>query len=142
MNRVCALDLGEASCGFAVSDGLGIAHGREEYRFPRGAYRRAVQHVIEFLSKEQISEVALGYPLNMDGTAGESAHRSERFKEELLEVNPALDIHLVDERLTTVDADEWLSDGGLDWQEKKRYIDQMAAVAILERYLASKEEKK
>lgn len=141
MKRVCALDLGTKTVGFAVSDSLGIAHGREEFRFQEKAYRQAVKHVIEFLHAEKIDEVALGYPLNMDGSAGESAHRSERFKEELLEADPSLTITLVDERLTTVDAEGWLEEAGLDWKQRKAYIDQEAALAILERYLAQKEGK-
>jgi RNase H-fold protein (predicted Holliday junction resolvase) len=84
VKKVVGLDLGTRSCGIAISDTLGIAHPREEFRFLEGAYKQCLSHVIELLHKEGVNEVALGYPLNMDGSAGESAHRSERFKEEAL----------------------------------------------------------
>jgi putative holliday junction resolvase len=139
MKRVVALDLGTKSCGIAVSDGLGIAHGRENFRFLEGAYRQCLAHVIDLLHKEGIVEVALGYPLNMDGTAGDSAHRSERFKEELLEIDPTLIVTLVDERLSTVEATEWLLEADLPRKKRHQVIDQQSAVVILERYLDKKQ---
>jgi putative holliday junction resolvase len=136
VKRVAGFDLGEASLGIAVSDGLGIVHPREEFRFPRKAYRRAIAHAIEFLHREGISEVALGYPYNMDGTTGESAMRSSRFKDELLAEDASLQIHLVDERLTTVEAEGYLEESGItDWREQKAHIDEEAACVILESYL-------
>lgn len=138
MKRVAGFDLGEASLGIAVSDGIGLVHPREEFRFPRKAYKRAIAHAIEFLHAEKIADVALGYPYNMDGTKGESAARSERFKEELLAEDATLNIILVDERLTTVEASDFLDEVGItDWREKKRYIDEQAACLILESYLNS-----
>lgn len=139
MNRVAGLDLGTKSCGIAISDSLGIAHGKEEFRFLDGAYRQCLAHVMEFLQKEKIDEVALGYPLNMDGTQGESALRSERFKEELLEMDPSLKITLVDERLTTVMAHKSLREAGLSGQKSHQVIDQQSAVIILQSYLSAKE---
>jgi putative holliday junction resolvase len=138
VKRVAGFDLGEASLGIAISDGLGITHPREEFRFPRKAYRRAIAHAIEFLHREGVNEVALGYPYNMDGTLGASAERSRRFKDELLAEDASLNIHLVDERLTTVEASENLAEAGLtDWQEQKAHIDEEAACVILESYLSS-----
>lgn len=138
MKRVAGFDLGEASLGIAISDGIGIVHPREEFRFPRKAYRRAIAHAIEFLHREGVNEVALGYPYNMDGTLGASAERSSRFKDELLAEDASLNIHLVDERLTTVEASENLAMAGLtDWQDQKAHIDEEAACVILESYLNS-----
>lgn len=138
MKRVIGLDLGTRSCGIAISDSLGIAHPREEFRFLEGAYRQCLAHVMEILKKEDIHEVALGYPLNMDGSAGESAHRSERFKEELLEIDPQLEVSLVDERLTTVMATRRLLEADLSRGKRHAVIDQQAAQVILESYLNAK----
>jgi len=138
VTKAVGLDLGSKTCGIAISDSLGIAHPREEFRFVEGAYRQCLAHVIEFLNKEGVKEVALGYPLNMDGSAGESAHRSERFKEELLEIDPNLQIALVDERLTTVMASRQLLEADLSRKKRHGVIDQQAAVVILESYLANK----
>lgn len=139
-NKVMGLDLGTSTCGIAISDVLGIAHGRENYRFPEGAYRRLLGHLIEIISKEGIKEIALGYPLNMDGSAGESAKRSERFKEELLEMDSSLKITLVDERLTTVLASKALYSGNFKSKAQKKIIDQQSAIVILESYLSRKEQ--
>lgn len=139
MKRVAGLDLGSKSCGIATSDVLGIAHGREEFRFQEGAYRQCIAHVIAFLHKEGITEVALGYPLNMDGSAGDSAKRSERFKQELLEADSSLTITLVDERLSTVMASRRLLEADLSREKRHKVIDQQSAVVILESYLAKKE---
>jgi len=135
-NKAMGLDLGSKSLGIAISDVLGISHGRENFRFPEGAYRRALARVMELVKAEGIEEIALGYPLNMDGTAGESAHRSERFKEELLELDPHLKITLVDERLTTAMAIRTLRMGAVDARRQKRVVDKESAVIILDSYLA------
>ncbi len=137
--KAMGLDLGSASCGIATSDVLGIAHGRENYRFPEGAYRRLLSYLQEWLKREDIHEIALGYPLNMDGSAGEAAKRSERFKEELLELDPSLEITLVDERLTTVLAAKTMSLGNYNTRKQKKVIDRQSAVVILESYLSMKE---
>lgn len=139
MNKVIALDLGSRTCGIAMSDVLGIAHGYENFRFQEGAYRQCIAHVIEVLHKEGVTEVALGYPLNMDGSAGDSAHRSERFKEQLLAEDPNLQITLVDERMTTVTAYRFMREANLKADKKKKIIDQQAAIVILEFYLERKE---
>lgn len=138
MKKVVGLDLGTRSCGIAISDTLGIAHPREEFRFLEGAYKQCLAHVLELLQKEGVKEVALGYPLNMDGSAGESAHRSERFKDELLALDPTLQITLVDERLTTVMASRRLLEADLSRSKRHGVIDQQAAQVILESYLDQK----
>lgn len=141
MKRVMGLDLGSRTCGIAVSDALGIAHGRENYRFLDGAYRQVLAYILEYLKKENISIVALGYPLNMDGSKGESAFRSEKFKEQLLEANPNLKIFLVDERLTTVMANRSMLEADISRGKRHKVIDQQSAVIILESFLNSQEAK-
>ena len=135
MERVLGLDLGSRTCGIAISDSLGIAHSRENFRFEEGAYRQCLKHVKEYLEKENVHMIALGYPLNMDGSVGPSAERSIRFKEELLEMDPTLKVELVDERLTTVMATNALLECDLSRGKRKKVIDQQSAVIILEAYL-------
>lgn len=139
MKKAIGLDLGAATLGIAVSDTLGIAHPRENFRFPEGAYKRALSRVQELVEKEGIFEIALGYPLNMDGTSGESAKRSERFKDELLAMDGRLSVTLVDERLTTVMASRTMTFGSFSSRKQKKVIDQQSAVLILESYLSQKE---
>lgn len=138
MKKVIALDLGTKTCGIAVSDVLGIAHGRENFRFVEGAYRQCLAHVYEVMQGENIDEVALGYPLNMDGSAGERAQSAERFKKELLEMMPNIQVSLVDERLTTVMANRRLLEADISRKKRHKVIDQQAAVVILESYINSK----
>lgn len=137
--KVLGLDLGTKTLGVAMSDALGIAHGKENFRFLEKAYRQAIAHVVELCSTYGIKTIALGYPLNMDGSAGESAKRSERFKEELEEAIPGIKVVLVDERLTTVMATRRLLEADISRAKRKEVIDQQAAVAILENYLAREE---
>lgn len=141
MKKVLGLDLGSRTCGIAISDVLGIAHGRENYRFIEGAYRQVLAYILEYLKKENVSVVALGYPLNMDGTKGDSATRSERFKESLLEADPNLKVFLVDERLTTVMANRSMLEADISRGKRHKVIDQQSAVIILESFLNSPDAK-
>lgn len=141
MKKVLGLDLGSRTCGIAISDVLGIAHGRENYRFTDCAYRQVLAYILEYLKKENVGVIALGYPLNMDGSKGESALRSERFKEELLEKDPTLKVYLVDERLTTVMANRSMLEADISRGKRHKVIDQQSAVIILESFLNSPEAK-
>ena len=141
MKKVLGLDLGSRTCGIALSDVLGIAHGRENYRFTEGAYRQVLAYILEYLKKENVSVVALGYPLNMDGSKGDSAIRSERFKESLLEADPNLKVFLVDERLTTVMANRSMLEADISRGKRHKVIDQQSAVIILESFLNSPDAK-
>ncbi len=139
MNKVLGFDLGTKTLGIAKSDVMGIAHGYEEFRFLEGAYKQALNHAKEVIDKEGIKEIALGYPLNMDGSVGERARSAERFKASLLALDPSLKITLVDERLTTVMATRRLLEADLSRAKRHKVIDQAAATVILETYLSSKE---
>lgn len=139
MNRILGLDLGTRTLGIAISDTLGIAHGYEEFRFLEGAYRQALKHVLEVCEKEKVNEIALGYPLNMDGSEGEKALSSKRFMNSLLEENPNLKISLVDERMTTIIATKRLLEADISRSKRHKVIDKQAAVVILESYLSKKE---
>ena len=139
MDKVLGLDLGTRTLGIAISDVLGIAHGYEEFRFLEGAYKQAVKKVLEVCEKEKVTEIALGYPLNMDGSEGEKALSSKRFKNSLLEANPNLKISLVDERMTTIIATKRLLEADLSRNKRHKVIDKQAAVVILESYLQRKE---
>ena len=139
MNKVLGLDLGTRTLGSAISDVLGIAHGYEEFRFLEGAYKQAIKRVLEVCEKEKVTEIALGYPLNMDRSEGETALSSKRFKNSLLEANPNLKISLVDERMTTIIATKRLLEADLSRNKRHKVIDKQAAVVILESYLQRKE---
>jgi len=137
MSKALGLDLGTKTLGIAITDSLRIAaHGLENFTFEFGNYKKAREHVLEIVKKENITDIALGYPLNMSGVAGERCESVERFKADLEKENPALKITLVDERMTTIIANNRLLEADLSRAKRKEVIDKMSAVVILESYLS------
>ena len=83
----------------------------------------------------------LGYPKNMNNTIGERAQKSLEFKE-MLERRTGLPVIMWDERLTTMAADRTLEETGVHKEDRKQYLDQVAAVFILQGYLDAAAHKK
>lgn len=139
MKKILGLDLGSKTLGIAISDSLGIAaHGYENFSFEFGNYKKARERVLEIVSRENIEEIALGYPLHMSGEESPRSESSKRFKSDLEKDNPNLKITLVDERMTTMIATNRLLEADLSRAKRKQVIDMMSAVVILESYLATK----
>lgn len=135
MEKILGLDLGSRTCGIAMSDALGMmAHGVETYRFPDNAYKKAAYHIKEIVEQNQIQKIVLGLPKHMNGDLGERAQISIDFKERL-EKMMDVEVILVDERLTTVVAENQLLMADMSRKKRKQVIDKMAAVAILQGYL-------
>ena len=141
MNKVIGLDLGTKTLGIAKSDALGFVHGVETFRFPANQYIVARQHVLDVVKQVGTKEIALGYPLHLSGTKSEMSETVLRFKEDLEKMDPELDIHLVDERLTSVTANQSISDRGMNHQQRKDNVDKIAACIILDTYIRTKENK-
>lgn len=136
MDRILGLDLGSKTCGIAISDSLGLlAHGVETFRFPSNQYNQAMEHILELIDQHQVKTVILGLPKHMNGDIGVRGEVSIRFKERLLERKPDLNIVLEDERLTTVIAENELIFADVSRKNRKKVIDKMAAVTILQGYL-------
>ena len=138
MNKVIGLDLGTKTLGIAKSDVLGIVHGVETFRFPANQYIVARKHVSEVVKEIGTKEIALGYPLHLSGNQSEMSETVLRFKKDLEEMDPELDIHLVDERLTSVTANQNISDRGMNHQQRKDSVDKIAACIILDTYIRTK----
>lgn len=135
MSRIIGLDLGTKSLGIAISNSeLTLALPYENFMFPVHYYKLAREHVIEVCKRENVSEVALGYPLNIDGTIGERALSSIRFKEDL-EKESDLHVTLVNEMYTTLDALDELRLLGYKKEQIKAKKDEVAAKYILETFL-------
>lgn len=141
MNKVIGLDLGTRTLGIAKSDALGFVHGVETFRFPPKQYIVARQHVLDVVKEIGTKEIALGYPLHLSGAQSEMSETVLRFKEDLLKMDPTLDIHLVDERLSSVTANQNISDRGMNHQQRKDNVDKIAACIILDTYIRTKENK-
>jgi len=133
--KVLGLDLGNKTLGIAISDELGfLARGLETFRFEDRDFDSALTFIVQLIEQEQITEVALGYPKNMDGTIGEQGTISEEFKAKLETLCP-VKIILWDERLTSKMASNMMKDQKLKRQKRRNDIDKMAAVVILQGYL-------
>jgi putative Holliday junction resolvase len=130
---VCALDLGAARVGVAVTDELGMmAHPRGVIAAkPRPAMLAALKRLVE---EKDIGRIVVGLPLDMRGTEGEAARRTRELAQAIADAT-GCDVELVDERLTTAQAQRALTDSGLSAKKSKARIDEAAAVAILQAWL-------
>ena len=140
--RIMGLDFGSKTVGVAVSDPLGItAQGVEIVRRKsQNKLRQTLARIDELVHEYDVEELVLGYPKNMNGTEGERCEKTKEFKE-LLEKRTGLPVALWDERLTTVAADRSMMEAGLGRYERKEYVDEIAAVFILQGYMAAKKMK-
>jgi len=136
--RIIGLDYGSKTVGVAVSDALGItAQGVEIIRRDsQKKLRRTLARIDELIVEYEVTEIVLGYPRNMNHTEGERCQKTLEFKE-MLERRTSLPVALWDERLTTVSADRAMIEGGIRREERKNYVDKLAAVFILQGYLDS-----
>ena len=134
--RIMGLDFGTKTVGVAVCDPTGlIAQGVETItRREDHMLRATLRRIEELIDEYQIETIVLGYPKNMDDTIGERAKSTEEFAR-TLERRTGLHVTLWDERLTTVAADEILSESGVPRPERKKVIDKVAAGIILQDYL-------
>ena len=136
--RLMGLDYGSKTVGVAVSDPLGLtAQGVETvWRKQENKLRQTMARIEELISEYQVERIVLGYPKNMNNTIGERAQKSLEFKE-MLERRTGLEVIMWDERLTTVAAEQTLIESGVRRENRKQYVDKIAAVFILQGYLDS-----
>lgn len=140
MIRIMGLDFGSKTVGVAVSDPLGItAQGVEIVRrTSENKLRKTLARIEALIAEYEVTEIVLGFPKNMNNTIGERAEKSLAFKE-MLERRTGLPVVMWDERLTTVAANRTLMEGGVRRENRKDYVDMLAAVYILQGYLDSRE---
>lgn len=138
MEKFIGLDLGTTTIGIATSDVLGIVHGRENFKFERGNYKKARNHVLEFASREKINNIVIGLPLQIDGQEGERAYSVRRFVDDLKIENENLVFYFHDERFSTIEAKSRLDSFNLKVSKEKKMIDMVSAVVILEHFLGEK----
>ena len=134
--RLMGLDYGSKTVGVAVSDPLGLtAQGVETvWRKQENKLRQTMARIEELISEYQVERIVLGYPKNMNNTVGERAVKFLEFKEKL-EKRTGLPVVMWDERLTTAEAERTLMETGVRRENRKQFLDQMAAVLILQGYL-------
>lgn len=137
--RIMGLDYGSKTIGVAVSDPMGLtAQGIETItREEENKLRKSLRRIEELVEQYQVEEIVLGFPKNMNNTIGERAEKSLQLKE-TLERRLGLPVIMWDERLTTVEADRTLIEAGVRRENRKKYVDMIAAVFILQGYLDAK----
>jgi len=132
--RILAVDWGERRIGLAVSDDLGIlATGLPTLEIRGGA--EAVARVADTIRTVEADSVVVGLPLTLKGERGEAARAVERFADALRRETP-VDVSLFDERLTSAMAERRIRERGEKSRGRKTRVDQGAAVALLEGWLA------
>jgi putative Holliday junction resolvase len=131
--KVAAIDLGKARAGVAVTDELGVmAHARPF--LPVSSKKALLVSLAALARDEKIERFLVGLPLDMTGEEGPAARRAVAFAHELCEAT-GVEVELVDERLSTVEASRRLHDGGLLGRAQKSRIDGAAAALILQAWL-------
>ncbi len=136
--RIMGLDYGSKTIGVAICDPLGItAQGVETIeRKTENKLRQSLARIEALIQEYGVEKIVLGFPKNMNNTIGERAKKTLEFKE-MLERRTGLEVVMWDERLTTVEAERTLIESNVRRENRKQYVDKIAAVFILEGYLYS-----
>lgn len=136
MKRYLGLDLGTKTLGVSITDRSNtIIFPYTLIRFNHEDYETAFEKVKEIVEKEDITDIVIGLPKNMDGSLGFASERTFNFCKLLDRLNK--NVFMEDERLTSVAAQKILLANDISAKNSKNYIDMQAAVIILEDYLRS-----
>ena len=132
--RYLALDLGTKTCGVAISDKTNIlASPLKTIRFQSEDYKTLLVELEDIIKEKEITNLVIGKPLNMDGSSGFATRRSDYIYEELKKLD--INISFVDERYTSVFANNILKDLGKSTRGSKKLVDTVSACLILETHL-------
>ena len=132
--RYLALDLGSKTLGIAISDTTGLIATSYKIIRHNEEYKRLINDVEKIVLENNIGEIVLGFPKNMNNTIGPKGELSLKFKEEL-EQKIQIPVHLIDERLTTKQANDLLISNDTSRKKRKKVVDSIAATIILQSFL-------
>lgn len=134
--RIMGLDYGSKTVGVAISDPLGItAQGMETIeRKAENKLRQTLARIAQLVNEYEVEKIVLGFPKNMNNTIGERGEKTLEFKA-MLERRIGIPVLMWDERLTTVEAERTLMESNVRRENRKQYVDKIAAVFILQGYL-------
>ncbi len=137
-NRIIGLDVGSKTIGVAVSDAMGwTAQGIDTLRINEDKEEFGIDELIKIIEQYDVDTVIIGLPKNMNNSIGPRGEASIHFKEILEQERPDLKMVMWDERLSTVGAERTLLEADVSRKKRKKVIDKMAAVFILQGYLDS-----
>lgn len=136
--RIMGLDYGSKTVGVSMSDPLGITAQAVEtiWRKDENKLRKTCARIEELVGEYEVEQIVLGLPKHMNNDLGERAEKALAFGE-MLKRRTGLEVVMWDERLTTVEAERTLIENNVRRENRKQYIDKIAAVFILQGYLDS-----
>ena len=136
--KIMGLDYGSVTVGVAISDSMQLTAQPVEVikRKSENKLRQTLARIQQLVEEDEVERIVLGLPKNMNNTEGERVQRTEEFRDKLM-ARTGLEVVLWDERLTTVSAMDVLKQGGVRRENRKAYVDKIAASLILQGYLDS-----
>ena len=138
--RCLGLDLGSKTLGIAISDyTCTVASVLTTLRFESDDYDSLIEPLSKIIKDEEIDKIILGFPKNMDNTIGKRAEITLEFRKKL-EDSFGLEVVMEDERLTSVISNKVLIEADMSRKKRKKKVDGIAAVLILQSYLDRKGE--
>ena len=138
--KYLGLDLGTRTLGVSISDQTHtIATTYKTIRYEEENYEFLLEQLKEIIETEKIEKIILGLPKNMNNTIGESAERCLNFKQKI-EEKLKIQVEMQDERLTTVEATNYMIEANMSRKKRKKKIDSLAANIILQTYLDRKKD--
>jgi putative holliday junction resolvase len=133
--RIMGLDVGDKTIGVAISDSL-LMTAQGKSTIQRSGFEAEARHLRGLVEEYEVHEIVVGNPLHMDGRPSRQGEKIMKFGRKLGQ-ELSLPIVYWDERLTSVAAEEHLEAMGLNWRERKKHVDKIAAMFILQSYLNS-----
>ena len=132
-HKILGLDVGSKTVGIAISDLMGwTAQGLDTLRINEEQDDLGIDQLVKIIKDNQVGTVVIGLPKNMNNSIGFRGEASIKYKEKLQESVPSIDIVMWDERLSTMAAERSLLEADVSRQKRKKVIDKMAAVFILQ----------
>ncbi len=135
-HRKMGIDYGDKRIGIALSDALCIISSPFEV-YKNIGEDDAINHIINLIKEYDVDEIAMGLPLNMDGTEGERALIHRNFGDKLSKLSNVKVVY-IDERLTSAEAEDILIASGVRREKRKELIDKISAQIILQTYINNK----
>lgn len=137
-NKIMGLDVGSKTVGVAVSDAFGwTAQGIETIQIDEQAGRFEIDKIMSLIKTYNCDKVVVGLPKNMNNTIGERGEAAKHYGQLIQQQNNDIEIIMWDERLSTMAAERTLLEADVSRKKRKKVIDKMAAVFILQGYLDS-----
>ncbi len=136
--KIMGLDYGSVTVGVAISDSMLLTAQPVEVikRKREDKLRQTLARIEQLAAENEVERIVLGFPKNMNNSEGERVQRTKEFMDKLI-ARTGLEVVLWDERLSTVSAMDVLKEAGVRRENRKEYVDKMAASLILQGYLDS-----